>query len=184
MTTATATTIALTGERALRALHLQAHALLLQAHLALDPHTPFRFGQAKLLVAIALGPHLVGEADLLLLFALLPLGLLAHATFLVLAGTALGFQPDATFILFAADAIVLHPPQLPQGEEGRVLLTLLLGHRRFLYSPSKFSNSSTRTFPTRSSRRRKQLPSQRDTQPLLHGPTSSPYFIALLDRPT
>ena len=124
--------IGLDGRAGLAGLHLQAHALVLQAHLALDAGAALRLCQPELLVPIPLHALLFGCADPIFLLALLALDLIAGAAFLLLAGAALGLQPDALIVVLAADAVVLHPPQLPQGEEGGVLLTLLLGHERSL----------------------------------------------------
>jgi hypothetical protein len=107
-------------------LHLDADALLLQAHLGVDARAPLRLLQADLLLALSVDLVLLGALDLVLFLLAPSLDLLARASLGVLARLALGLEPRSGLCLFLAKSVVLDPAKLLEREEDRVLT--LLGH--------------------------------------------------------
>ena len=109
--------------------HLEAHPLLVDAHLSFDARPALGLLQAHLIFA---RPRLV-----LLLGATNPFGLFALAALLRLAGGALGrllggplrLPASGKLVLLQPDAIVLDPTQLLQRKQNRILTSI--GHRPF-----------------------------------------------------
>ncbi|HEY5450793.1 MAG TPA: hypothetical protein VIQ54_18695 [Polyangia bacterium] len=117
-------------------LHLEAHALLVDAHLAFDTGAALGLLQAKVVLPRSLFRvflRTTGLIDLILPPALLRL---AGGALGGLPRLALGFRLGAGSILLLLDAIVFDPSQLAQRKQDRVLTwTLTATHGRGLTIP-------------------------------------------------
>ena len=114
-------------------LHLEAHALLVDAHLALDAGAALGLLQPQAALAIALHVGFPRQTRALGLVASPAFFRLARGTVRRLFGLTLGLGLRARGLLLLLDPVVLDPAQLAQRKQNRVLTwTLAAAHERGL----------------------------------------------------
>src|SRR4051794_12148721 len=122
-------------------LHLEAHALLVDAHLALDAGAALGLLQPQATLALALFVGLASHTRALGLFPSPTLFRFAGGAIRRLFGLALCLGLRARGLLLLLDPVVLDPAQLAQRKQNRVLTwTLAAAHERGLtISVTRFS---------------------------------------------